>query len=682
MNHAPTAPSWRRFAPLGWQLVILVAALVTLHSLAILPLSRQTLTLSSVVPFEGAAYIVELPPRSYPEPEEPAERLFENGQPVPYPNMAGWGPVVKDGGGRYRINGNTLYFSTLDNSDPRSNGRTYTVTRPTPIHRRLVKVLWVLAVIATLILGVPRLPALMGLAANPPCVLAAALFVVLVIANRAWYFIDFPMPAIHPDSGGYFAAAEQIGNGTWPNFGNRPLVYPLFLKAVFSAVDRASFLVVCQTLLSTLAGLSLVYAAYRWMAPLALPAAGVVALFLFGFTTIEHDTAMLSESLYTTFLMSAFGALLVGIRARSPRWLGWASAAMALAILTRPAGVFLEVSYLIVAGWLMFNRFPRRATAAFLIPFPVLLLLMCTYNWRVVGVFATTTWGEANLAGATLLSWQTDPEYPPEINASIEQIQDVIQKRYVATKKDPGVLERSWDPDKLGPVFLDGFNWEALAIAVKLGGNYETVARTWIRRVAFDAIKKRPVVYAKFVYTMMHHYYRPTEDYDFRAYLQNRAWLYYVSRNFSAEKGDAFMVRLGKEFADAVPPPAVVITDFDPATPKDLQDRVLIPPTRGWRVYDFTHRIRYRVYDSWFWPFGLLVALVCSGWVLVRTRMRHHGAFVVFIVAVSTLGASLVVSLVEYSQPRYSYPMEWAHGLSVVLLPLLFMKPTPSPPPA
>ena len=45
-----------------------------------------------------------------------------------------------------------------------------------------------------------------------------------------------------------------------------------------------------------------------------------------------------------------------------------------------------------------------------------------------------------------------------------------------------------------------------------------------------------------------------------------------------------------------------------------------------------------------------------------------------FIVAVSALGASLVVSLVEYSQPRYSYPMEWAYGVCAVLLPLLFVR--------
>lgn len=683
---AATAAARRMPQWVVWLIAVVPAVSATLHSSAILPLLQQTVSIapSSLQPFEGHAFSVDLPRRSQPEPNESAERIFENGRRLPYPNMSGWGPVVKEGLGRYRINGDRLYLSTTDNSDPRSNGRSYTVERPWPIHLRIYQLLWIIALFATALIGVPRLPKIARAIARPRLAAVAAVFAALLIANRAWYFLDFPMPAIHPDSGGYFSAAEQIGNGTWPNFGNRPPVYPLFLKAVFSVVDTANAVVIAQTALSIGAGFALVFAAYCWVPFLGLLAAGVVAMFLSGFTTIEHDTAMLSESLYTSFLAFGFAAMLLGIRYAGKTWLACASAALALAILTRPAGIFLEVSYAIIGVWLLVNRFPRRAVAAFLIPFPIILLAMCTYNWKVVGVFATTTWGEANLAGATLLTWQTDPGYPPEINASIEKIQSVIQKRYVATQKDPTLLDTSWDVEALRPLLLDGFNWEALGIAVNIGGNYETAARPWIRRVSFDAIRKRPDVYAKFVYTMMYFYFSPTEDYDFRAYLQNRAWLFYVERGFTPPKADAFMTRLGKEYSSAntIAPPSVVITNADPAATMDLQDRVIILPTSAWRIYDVTHRARARIYDTWFWPIGTLVALLASSVVLVRHRLRHHGAFVVFILAISVLGASLVVSLVEYSQPRYSYPMEWAHGLSVVLLPLLWMRPrtVPSPP--
>ncbi len=658
----------------AWLLAVLPGALITLHGLAILPLSDERLTLSSFEPFEGHAYVVGLPPRSYPEAGEAAERVFENGRLVPYPQMAGWGPVVTVGNGRYRINADTLYLSTTDNSDPRSNGRIYSITRPRAVPRSLAKIAWLIAGLATLIVCVQRASAIWRFLAAPPFLAAAALLVALVLANRVWYFIDFPIPAIHPDSGGYFAVASKIGNGTWPDFGIRPPVYPLYLKAVFSMFDDAGAVVAGQTLLSVLASLGLVYGAYRWLPALGLPAAIAIALFMFGYTTFEHDTAVLSESVYTSFLMLAFAGLLVGLRSGRGRWLGAASTAMALAILTRPAGLFLEVIYLLVGAWLLSRRFPRRAMVAFLVPFPLLLLLMCTYNWRVVGVFATTTWGEANFAGATLLGWQTDPGYPPEINRSIEQIQDVIAKHYVAANHDPQLLDRSWNPVELSPIFLDGFNWEALTIAVKLGGRYETSARPWIRRVAFDAIRKRPILYTKFVYTMMYNYFKPTSDYDFRAYLQERAWQAYVSGYFKPGKADSFLVTLGKGFEGHGPPSSVVITDFDADSSTNLGDRILILPTRGWRVYELTHDLRLHVFDSWYRNLGVLAGLVGSVFVLVRSRFRHDAAFVVFILSVSVLGASLVVSLVEYSQPRYSYPMEWAHGLAIVLLPLLFMK--------
>jgi hypothetical protein len=676
-----TAPSvQRRGVPklVVWLLWIAPAILTTLHSYAILPTFTEELTLApaSMHAFEGFAYTVDLPQRSYLlAPDEPAEQIFENGRLLQYPNMAGYGPVVTDGMGRSRINGDRLFFSTTDNTDPRVNGRTYTVVRPARVRRLLFTPIWLAAFVATLVIGVPRLPVIVRAVARPRFATVALLFAVLMIANRGWYFLDFQIPGVHPDSGSYLAAVESMGSGKWPNFGNRPPVYPLFLAAVFSVADSANALVVVQTALSIGGGFALIYAAYQWLPFLGLVAAGVISLYLSGSTIFEHDTSILSESLYTSLLMFGFAGLLVGIRKASSRWLAWASAAMALAILTRPAGIFLEVTYVIIGAWLLFNRFPRRAVAAFLIPFPVLLLAMCTYNWKTVGVFATTTWGEANLAGATLLAWQTDPEYPPEINESIEQIQAVIQKRYVATGKDPSLLDNSWDLEALRPLFLDGFNWEALTIATKLGGNYETAARPWIRRVSFDAVRKRPDVYAKFVTTMMYFYFKPFPDYDSRAYVQNRAWMYYVSRGFVPGGAEQLTGRLRQEFDAAVtPPPSVAITNRDPAVPIDLQDRVIVLPTAPWRVYDITHHLRFRLYDRWFWPIGTLVALLASMVVLARHRLRHHGAFCVFILSIAVLGASLVVSLVEWSQPRYSYPMEWAYGMSVVLLPLAFMK--------
>lgn len=139
------------------------------------------------------------------------------------------------------------------------------------------------------------------------------------------------------------------------------------------------------------------------------------------------------------------------------------------------------------------------------------------------------------------------------------------------------------------------------------------------------------------------------------------------------------MAELGKEYATGAPPSAVVITNPDPEVVMDLGSRVLITPTWGWRVYELTHKMRFRFFEYWVWSASVLAGLIASLAFLVRSRMRDDAAFALFIVSVSAVGASLVVSLVEYSQPRYSYPMEWAYGICAVMFVLVvFIRPAPT----
>lgn len=666
-----------------WLVLTLPAVLMTAHSLAILPLWYSTYTLQQIEKTQGVAYVAAVPPHTFPNPAEPAIIVAEDGRPMPLPNMPGWGTVATNGGGRFSLNGDMLFFSATDNSDPRTNGRTYTLTRPTPLPRRVVKVFWLIAIFATIVYAFRSRRFLLSQLQHPPFAVPALLLFVLVLANRAWFFVDFPIVAIHPDSGSYYAVAEQIGTDTLPNFGNRPPVYPIFLRIVFSIVDKGIAMAYAQTALSFLGCLSLLYGVFLWSPAMSVPTAIGLALYLFGFTTMEHDTAMLSESVYASMLMYSFGALLSALRTGRGRWFAWSSTAMGLAILTRPGGMFLLVSYALVMLWLLWRRFGWRAIMAFAIPLPLLMIAMSTYNLRVVKAFAPSTWGEANLAVATFVYWETDPSYPPEINADIKRIQAVIQGRMDVTKKDRTILDRSWDPLQTSPIFVESFNAVALDIAQMMGGqNYETVGRQWIRRISFDSIGKHKDYYAKFVYAMLYLYFKPAPDYDFRAYLQNRANSFYVLRTFSAAKGNQFMVKLGKEYADGAPPPKLVISNADPAVPMDLAERVIIQPTPGWRIYyEITHTLRFRLFEYWAWSWAVLVGLIASLVMIVKTRFRDDAAFALFMVSVSAVGASLVVSLVEYSQPRYSYPMEWSYVICAMMLAVvLFVRPSPTRP--
>ena len=660
-----------------WVLSLLPAGLVSLQATAMLPLVWHTVPLDGFQKVEGFAYSAPLDTRRFPPSDNAPETLLEDGRPSAYPPALGWDVVSTEGQGRFHVGAGAVYISASDNSDPRTNGRRYEIERPRPVRLRWFAAAWLL----TLVLVAPqalrdRRPILAFLSAPPFWFVAAVMFGIM-LANRLWLFVDYPMVAIHPDSGGYYAAAEMMFSGTLPNFGMRPPVYPIFMRIAFLIFDRAIFLSFCQTAVGLGAAMLVAYGAGQWKRSLALPAGLWMCLYLCSVTAMEHDSAMLSESLYATCLMFSFGALLIALRRLSATWLALASTGFALAMLTRPAGSFLVVSFLFVLAWLVFRRAGRAAVIAFMLPMPILLIAMSVYNQMTLRAFAPTTWGEANLAVATFLYWEQDPSYPPEINHDIREIREIIANRYVVTGLDRSLLDQTWEFERLAPIFVQSFNGAALDVAMRMGGNYDAGARPWIRRIAFDSIGKHPDYYAKFLSSMLYLYFKPASDFDFRAYLLNRAHTLYVEKLFSPERGNAFMVRMGKEFAAAVPPKRVIIVDHDPKSPKALQDRILLPVTPLWRVYHVTHVVRRALATNWYWSIGYFIMLIASTFVLLKARCRHDGAFMVFIITISAFGAALVVSMVEYSQPRYSHPMEWTYGLSLVLVPLLWMRSRP-----
>ena len=657
---------------------LLPCLLLTLHSLCVLPLFWKTTSLENIRPVQGHAFVSSAPREALLYPVNTAARVLENEKPLPFPPQPSTVTVAEVGLGRYMVGRGKVVFSSTDNSDPRFNRRVYQIVQPWPVPRLIIIFSWILSILSLSWIIFKSWAVLRPFLFHPPFWALGVLFGLLLVANRCWLFKDYPLVAVHPDSGSYFAITELIKAGEWPNLGNRPPGYPLFMKAVFAFSNTLIALSLVQTIFTALTALSLVYGIYKWRPYLGFPAVAVMAAYVFGCTTLEHDTAMLSESLYASLLMLSFGAILIGFRKSSSAWMGTASFSMALAILTRPAGLFLIITFIFCVVWFFRKGIKRTALLAFLLPFPLLLGAMSLYNYKIVKALTPTTWGEANLAVATFTYWEQDRNYPTEINKSIEKIQQIISERLKVTKKDRAVLARSWKPRELGQIYVEGFNGPALDIAMLMGGDYETSARKWIRRIAFDSIKKNPTYYAKFVFTMLYQYFTPVPDEDFRTYLKNRAYVFYVNHHFSSSRGLPQMTRMAKEQADSSPRPPIVVTDFNENTEVQLQDRILIPSTWWFRIYEFTHHARKHIFSWWIWPFSIFAGCLISICKLARSRLGDDEAFMLFIITLSAVGASLVVSLVEFAQPRYSCPMEWAYGIALILtIAIVFDKKAP-----
>jgi hypothetical protein len=83
--------------------------------------------LSDIPPDEGFGWLAPVPPHLLSDMESSSlVVLFENGQPLG-PAHVSHAEIRARGGGRYSHWGADLYFSTSDNSDPRSNGRRYSL---------------------------------------------------------------------------------------------------------------------------------------------------------------------------------------------------------------------------------------------------------------------------------------------------------------------------------------------------------------------------------------------------------------------------------------------------------------------------------------------------------------------------------------------------------------------------
>jgi hypothetical protein len=506
-----------------------------------------------------------------------------------------------------------------------------------------------------------------------PLWVSVGVFLVLFVLGRLWFFVDFPIPAVHPDSGSYFAVSEYIGGPQLPRFSDRSPFYPLLLAGTFSVIDRVMALVYVQTLLSCFAGMLLVSAVHSIRTSLAIPMAVAMGAFFVDIDALEHDTAMLTESVYTSLLIISFALLLKSFMSRRTAWLlALCSLCMAFVIYTKPGGIYLIVIYALIVAFLLYRRAPRGVVAAFATPFAAALLALASYNKATIGSFALSMSDATEITFVTNLFWETDPSYPPEINQAIVNVQQKTQARL--TPEQLRLLNESWDFDSVYPLYLRGHYYDPQAEIAKVTEGWGTPGwRAWLLRLASDAIRKHPDRFLKHYLVMMRQYYfSVVNNGDFRNFLYYRIDTYYVQKHFSKNRDIAIMPRMAKEFADPESVPrAIRITDFDKSRQMDLNQRIYLEDTALTKIYLRFLAFSTRLFSSRLWSLAQGVVLVAALVVFVRARGRHDGAFLLLILVLAVLGNASVVSLVEFAQSRYSYPLEWVYYTTVIGLPLL-----------
>jgi hypothetical protein len=643
---------------------VLPAILIALHGLAILPLSWTEQPLTALSPGAGRQFVQPLGTSwmsRYQVGESPAI-VLEDGVALACANTPPE-TIAEFGAGGYMLADGNVYLSAADNSDPRSNGRRYVLRWPAPVNSAVIAVAALIALAGMFVLAWDCRDRLRVLLAAPPLALSVAIFVAPFVLHRAWPLIDVPLPGVHVDTETYYVPVQELLAGRWPHFEVRPPVYPAFLAATLLVTKRLVAVIWLQSLLTAAAALVMIAGAHR-LARAASPWVAIaMAAWATSFWSLEFDTSILSDSLYASAIVFAFGFLLWGLAAGSRALLAASSVAIAAAIATRPAGLFLAVTFAIAAIYLWHTGRSWRLIAAFALPFPALMLALSLYNFSIAGVFAVTAWGEANLAVATFTFWEEDPAYPPAVN---ERVAMTVASLGV-TDDERRRREDTWSPSVLWPIFLKGVNLKALDIASEVGGGYGG-ARTWLRRISIDAIRKHPRIYSKFVASMAYMFFVENIRWraDFVNYLNGRS-LRLLTSDGQAElrrkpiTGDM----LDRYFA---PSPSLRLMARDACARGGAP---MIEATSARRVYRVLQRARDLVFAR---PVFVLLAgasLLAGAWRLARTRGRHDVAFAVFLLGISVVGSGMLVSLVEYAGHRYSYPTEFAVFSVIALSPWL-----------
>ena len=664
--------SYRQALPsLGGITVLLVAlaAVIYLNREGVFSFGWRTAALADLQQESGFAYTAptfrpELSAHEHPSLGE----VWEDGHPLAGPGNGSHAEIRAIGHGRFSFWHELVYFSASDNSSPQANGRHYDIHYPLIVGRRIANIAYVAALLgcaATFWVARRAEVTFIGNVPGPlPFYVPAGLLSAVFLVTRLPFFLVYPVVGFAPDTGGYVSVIEMARSGVWPQFALRTPGYPLLIWLGTLFCDRWIAVILLQNLLSFGSILLLTYAVFRLRRSLAVPVALALCGFLGSSQVLLYDTYALSESPYASSVIAFTGLLILALARPQVIYFALASAAMAAAILVRPAGMYLTVIYLGVLAHLLWNRYGASIIGAFLMPFPAILLLFCAYNYATLGSFVISPFGEANFAGATVLYWEPDPRLPPGVNEALKDLPASYERAGISTQ-DRQTLVSSWNTAWLYPFFARSYNplvhAEGWGIGRRFGEGDYLQSRSALRDVSLVAIHKHPDLYAKFVYSNLVYYFKGVETkFDYYSFLTSRAEQTYLPGQ------PGYKLPYAKEYLAAVPPPAITVQAGPPPA-------VSLAPSFLRRLHECWQRFQWIVFQQIFWSWSYLAILALSLIQLARFRGRHFGAFILAVLTATALGASLVVCLVEISIERYSYPTQFIYYLSVALIPLLWM---------
>jgi len=477
--------------------------------------------------------------------------------------------------------------------------------------------------------------------------------------SRLPFLVYYYLPVWAEDTWGYFAPVAQLLDGEVPLFDIRTPGYPLFLWAIYLIGGDVDWVPVAQ-MAATLAGaLFLVHAVARAYGRMALLAAVAMAGFVSSSTSVWYDGYLGPESLYSSSLMLIAALLIRIVRERKPRDYLALSCAIALAIMIRPAGLYLIVSSLLVLIYLAARQVQLRRVILAFLPLPMSLLALCSYNYLTCDKFSLNPFGVMNLTAATSTYWAEDPSLPAEYNEAIRAQNALIRE------DDRSVLQNEWDLNRLYGIYDRYYNESIYRGPLsRLPVDYDVRGK-----IALIAIKSDPGQYLKFIATQLHAY--NIKNISYRAGYYTLLHYSYGSIMVARKFADAEMFRRffasNNDGRSNLPYYKVEMVANGRAEVRTIDTLVK-------RIHLAFLGLQEIIFRQKIWGFAFLPVVLLSAVQWLRTRFVDERYSLIFSIASLHFGAGLLVAMVEESLWRYSYPTEFACYLSMALVPLLFVR--------
>jgi hypothetical protein len=488
------------------------------------------------------------------------------------------------------------------------------------------------------------------------------------LLTRLPYFIFYPVLTISNDSASYIAAAFELMDLNAPMFDIRTPGYPVFLSLIMSVTDDAIFISLIQSLFTYVAAIFFLSVSYKYYESVIFYFAIAVSAFISSAYFLVLEMSILTEGIFTSLMLILAGLFIIAVKSESIFSWSIYSVLVAMLILVRPAGLFLVGLFGLLILFFIINKYSLRYYIAAIVPFSIIIVALCTYNYATLGKFTVTPFGEANLAGVTVLFMETSEEYPDFVYKAIDSTLSSIPK------KDLRYVRNSYNPDNLFTAFRDNFHMQMnLVNYMKMNDSSFTYikAQPILRQISLDAISKHPNIYAKFFYSNFYYFLTNigrTIDYKnelarkykqvaidkiYLSQLQSGKWSQISSRKEYNERVLSYYLQRIEEQKN--------LAGFS----VDAGGNVTLQPSFLMSLYGAAKVIFDFLFRNLIWLLIFALMSFMSIRQCISSRLTDKDAFIALAFVLIFVLKAVMVSSIESSLERYSYTVDFVIYMSL-----------------